>query len=76
MSTSIDRGPLMEYGERDFYMAAMDRLEKDADFYREKLFDAWKALREQQRGMKHQARKIKWLRKELAKAQGATVSKQ
>lgn len=53
---------------RDHYRALFERHMVDSTRYQALLFHAWKALREHQKGMQHQARKIKRLRKELALA--------
>lgn len=51
--------------------AAIDGLLKDRDFYKARLFDAWKALAQQQKGMRRMARKIKRLHRELEAAKTA-----
>lgn len=53
---------------REHYEALFERHKADSTFYQALLYHAWKALREHQKGMQHQARKIKRLRKELALA--------
>lgn len=58
----------MNYGERDHYLAMVEHWEREADFYKRKLFDAWTSLRQQQKGMSRQARKIVRLRRELEEA--------
>lgn len=52
----------------DHYLGLIDRWQREADSYKAKLFDAWQSLRMQQKGMNHQARKIKRLNAELSEA--------
>lgn len=52
----------------DHYIALVDRWQREADSYKAKLFDAWKSLRMQQKGLNRQARKMKRLHRELAEA--------
>ena len=40
----------------------ISHLLRDRDFYKSKLFDSWKALAQQQKGMRRMARRIKKLR--------------
>jgi hypothetical protein len=43
----------------------MERHRNDSHRYQALLYHAWRVIREQQRGLKHQARKLKRLRMEL-----------
>lgn len=58
----------MNYGERDHYLSMVEHWEREAAFYKRKLFDAWASLRQQQKGLSRQARKIRRLSAELEEA--------
>ena len=47
------------------YRELMDRHRNDSHRYQALLYHAWVVIREQQKGLKHQQRKIKRLRMEL-----------
>jgi len=50
------------------YRELMERHRNDSHRYQALLYHAWKVIREQQRGLKHQQRKLKRLRGELEAA--------
>jgi uncharacterized protein YigA (DUF484 family) len=56
----------MDQPTHDHYIALVDRWQRDADSHKAKLFDAWKSLRMQQKGLNRLARKIKRLNAQLA----------
>lgn len=50
----------------DHYLTLIDRWQREADSNKAKLFDAWQALRGQQKGLNRQARKIRRLQAQIA----------
>lgn len=53
-------------GLADHYKALFERHMADATRYQALLFHSWKTLREQQKGLRRQAKKIKMLKQRIA----------
>lgn len=58
---------MTDWGEH--YRSLFEKQLAQTNFYKACLYDAWKALRGQSKGMKRMARKIKRLKAELAAAE-------